>query len=117
MEAIHSSETTILTRGTRRNIPDDGILHLRFAAVAVNSDISLNMMPYRLIVYRRFGGIYCFHIQARKVNRANSTLCVLLAGYLLGRHLAPKIKQMIPLRNVASYLPVFTLASQKSRPF
>jgi hypothetical protein len=28
MEAPHSSETPLLTRTTRRNIPEDGILHL-----------------------------------------------------------------------------------------
>jgi hypothetical protein len=29
MEAIHSSETPVLTRSTRRNIPEDGISHSR----------------------------------------------------------------------------------------
>jgi hypothetical protein len=30
MEAINSSETLVLAKGTRRNIPEDGILHANF---------------------------------------------------------------------------------------
>jgi hypothetical protein len=29
MEALRSSETLVLTRGTQRNTPEDGILHSR----------------------------------------------------------------------------------------
>jgi hypothetical protein len=28
MEALRSSETSVLTRATRRNVPDNGILHV-----------------------------------------------------------------------------------------
>jgi hypothetical protein len=32
MEAIHSSETLVLTRATRRKIPEDGIFRKKFVA-------------------------------------------------------------------------------------
>jgi hypothetical protein len=30
MEAMHSSETSVLTRVTRPNIPEDGIIHVEY---------------------------------------------------------------------------------------
>jgi cobalamin synthase len=35
MEAIHSSETSVLTRATRRDIPEDGILHWHVSSTSL----------------------------------------------------------------------------------
>jgi hypothetical protein len=35
-EALSSSETLILTRATRRNIPEDPILHVRFEVFTIH---------------------------------------------------------------------------------
>jgi hypothetical protein len=44
MEAIRSSETSVLTRATQRHTPEDGILHSYFCE---------NLKTYRYIKYRQ----------------------------------------------------------------
>jgi hypothetical protein len=39
MKAIRSSETSVLTRATRRHIPDDGILHTRFCFISRHTGV------------------------------------------------------------------------------
>jgi hypothetical protein len=83
-EAILSSETSVLTGVTRRNIPEDVILHCCFKYLRIihlplaNSDVGFvyilktavlsGVTPYGSCKNQRFGGTYRLHLQG-DVNR------------------------------------------------
>jgi hypothetical protein len=47
MEAVRSSETLVLTRATRRNIPEDGIVHLGNYFLSAQTDENIRALgPY-----------------------------------------------------------------------
>jgi hypothetical protein len=49
MEAIHSSETSVLTRPTRHHKPEDGILHISFIfRVEAYREIGIRVCHYDL---------------------------------------------------------------------
>jgi hypothetical protein len=58
-EALSSFKTSVLTRATRRNIPEDITLHVRFevfTAVTMKSGVFWDVMPCGSCKNRRFGG-------------------------------------------------------------
>jgi hypothetical protein len=59
MEPLRSFETSVLARTTRRNIPEDGILHVRFevfTAVTMKNGVFWVVTPCGSCKNRRFGG-------------------------------------------------------------
>jgi hypothetical protein len=56
MRAIHSSETSVLTRATRGNDPDDGILHVRLELTEMGR---VNMTTYIGLIRFRTQFLIC----------------------------------------------------------
>jgi hypothetical protein len=73
MEELRSSETSVLTRGTRRNIPEDDILQLRSSLYAYYTHVSLNrrwnsrqsQTAYRPRLEPETGRVSHFHLDIR----------------------------------------------------
>jgi hypothetical protein len=99
----YQTPTSVLTRATRRNIPEDAILH---------SQHRENLTSYNLTtVYGRFTGIYCIHLQGREQTSVKQKKKI-----LLGLLLAYEYEASMFLRSINKVLPDCT-ASHSRRQY
>jgi hypothetical protein len=78
-EALGSSETSVLTRATRRNIPEDTILHSHRCE---NLKYYMTMLPFEktrsTVFSEKMGGLFTctFMSNAKWLDKPSSTACV-----------------------------------------